>query len=201
MSFSKIRCGKDVFFSALLGFVAFCSLSSVTLPAAAQTVSAPLPPPVIGVMDFAEALTRSVAWKDLTGKIEARRGAMQTELSAEQAQIQNDGRDLASQQSILDPGVFAEKQNELRARAGALQKKAREEKNRLDQLFLVGRGQIQRELIQVANELATELGINIMLNFSKDDQSVLFVNPELILTNIALTRLDAVIQTVDLAGN
>ncbi|MDJ0683408.1 MAG: OmpH family outer membrane protein [Alphaproteobacteria bacterium] len=176
-------------------FIAVCA-APVAGPR--QAAAQQLPAPVIAVIDVSEVERRSIAWRDLTTKIDAQREAIKGQLGAEEQAIRDEDAALSQQQTVLDPTIFAQRQNALRERVANLQRAARQNQQEIERLFNLGRAQIQTILRQAATQIAAELGVNIMLNISNNDQSVLFVDPAFVVTEEALKRLDAAIQTVDL---
>ncbi|WP_425404820.1 OmpH family outer membrane protein [Hwanghaeella sp.] len=157
-----------------------------------------MPAPVIAVIDVSAVERQSVAWQSLRDQIEARRAAFQSQLETEQRGLEEERNALVSQQNVLAPEVFQQRQQEFRQKLAELQGVANQRKQELDRLYASARRQIREALREVVVEIAQERGINLMLNMSREDRTVSYVDGELLVSEEALKRLNQRIQTVTL---
>lgn len=174
-------------FAAGLTFV--FSLSGVSL---AQQ----MPAPVIAVIDVGAVERQSIAWQSLRDQIEARRANFQSQLESEQRALEEERNALVSQQNVLAPEVFQQRQQAFRQKLAELQAVAQDRKKELDRLYASARRQIREKLREVVVEIAQERGINLMLNMSREDRTVSYVDGQLLVSEEALKRLNERIQTV-----
>lgn len=158
-----------------------------------------MPSPVIAVIDVGAVERQSIAWQSLRDQIEGRRAEFQSQLESEQRALEEERNALLSQQNVLAPDVFQQRQQEFRKKLAELQGVARQRKQELDRLYASARRQIREALREVVVAIAQERGINLMLNMSREDRTVSYVDAQLLVSDEALERLNQRIQTVDLS--
>lgn len=170
-------------------------LLSAPGPAPGQEIA----PAVLAVLDVQKVLRESVAVKALTGTMEERRTRYQAELRKTEEELRNAHQELARQRAILSAEVFADKRKQLEEQVAALQRAAQERKRGLDQAFGKGMAQVQRELAEIAGEIAEERGLDLILSKA----AVVIVKSKLDITDDALARLNARLPEVTppAAGN
>ena len=172
-----------------LGAVALAAaISTFGLPAAAQDLAAP----VLAIIDVQKVLRESVAVKALTATIEEQRDKYQQELKQQEETLRGADKELTKQRTILSAEAYTAKRRELEQQVGTLQRQVQERKKGLDQLFSQGMSQVQNELANVAKEIAEERGIDLILSRA----TVVIVKPKFDISNEALTRLNARLQSV-----
>lgn len=171
------------------------SVTALSLPVSNASAQQ-MPSPVIAVIDVGAVERKSVAWQSLREQIEARRAGFQAQLVEQQNSLEVEQRELQAQQTLLTPEAFQAKQQEFRKKLGELQALGRQRKQELDRLYASARRQIRESLREVVSEIAAERGINLMLNMSREDRTVSFVDNALVVTDEALKRLDERIQSV-----
>ena len=169
-----------------------CLLLLAAVPASAQQI----PAPVIAVIDVGAVERQSIAWESLRAQIEARRAAFQGQLVEQQNALEQEQRELLARQNVLTPEAFQTQQREFRQKLTELQALGRQRKQELDRLYASARRQIREKLREVVTEIAAERGVNLMLNMSREDRTVSFVDNALIVTDEALKRLNDKIQAV-----
>lgn len=180
-----------------LGFAFLIPVSSAT----AQE----MPAPVLAVVDIERIERESLAWKDLTTKLNERRAAFENQIRALQKPLEEEFTALEGQRSILSSDAFAAKQRELNERGRQLQQTAQGRKQELDRAFLTARIQIRNKLRSVLTELMKQRGINLILNSPQLPSGpnalavtdVVLAHSALDLTALATDRLNAAITTVE----
>lgn len=180
-------------------FLLFLALAAGALSTAGPAPGQEVAPPVIAIIDVQKVLRDSEAVKALTGEIEQRRTQYQAELRKKEEQLRNADQELARQRTILSADVFAQKRNQLEEQVAAFQREAQERKRGLDQTFGRGMTQVQRQLSDIANEIAEERSIDLILS----RVTVVMVRPQFDITDEALARLNARLPEVSMpaAGN
>ena len=134
--------------------------------------------------------------QSLREQIEARRAAFQAQLVEQQNALEAEQREIQAQQNVLTPEAFQNRQQAFRQKLSELQALGRQRKQELDRLYASARRQIRESLREVVSEIAEERGINLMLNMSREDRTVSYVDNALIVSEDALERLNARIQAV-----
>ena len=153
---------------------------------------------VIAVIDINGVERQSVAWSSLKSQVESRRASYQESLANKEKELQAKGQDLQAQQAILDPEVLKAREDELRREVAQLRQQAVEVKKTLDKLYASARRQIRDALVVVVNEIAAEKGLTLILNMSRQDQTVAYADNSLNISQEALDRLNSRIQSVSL---
>lgn len=168
---------------ALIGWV------GSVVPAAAQNDG-----PVIAVMDMQMILRESTAVKALEEQIDRQRAAHQADLKKKEQEVRKADQELARQRAILSTEAFAQKRRELGQQVSALQQEIQQRKRQLDQLFGQGLREVQRALIEVAQEIASERKADLVLSKA----TVVLVRPDLDVSEEALKRLNAALPSITL---
>lgn len=180
-----------------LGLAAtFVLLAATPLPAPAQAPgdSTPDRTPVVGVIDIQGILGASTAVQALSNDVEALRDRARLEMQDREANLRAADIDLAQRRSSLTPEAYAEERARLEAEGIELQRTGQERRRRIDQRFSQGMGQIQQVLLQIAQDIARENDLDLVLSKS----TVIIVRPEFDFTDEALQRLNARLVEVPL---
>lgn len=157
-----------------------------------------LPPAKIAVLDVQRVERESVAWQSLRQQFEELLSGYQSELRERQGALEQEGRDLEQQRSILSQDAFQQKKQEFDRRVGELQRTAQERKQALDKAYAAARGQIREALRQVVLDIARERDLNLIFSNSPQERSVVMAHDELSISEEALERLNEQITTVKL---
>lgn len=177
------------FFCAIL-----CVLivTAVAPPTVAQNAKAP----VIVVINYVQALQESAAGKIVREQVDKQRAIYQVEIKAIQTKLEEARAELAKQQQILAPEIFARKRQEFQQQAGQLQRTAQSRKRQLDLMRNKGYGEVKKALRQVLEEIAKERGYDIILNADPGANTVVLAGKEHFITEEAIKRLDKKLPTV-----
>lgn len=178
-----------LFFYAIL-----CALiaTAAAPPAAAQDAK----PPVIVVINYVQALQQSAAGKNVREQVDKQRAIYQVEIKAIQTKLEEARAELAKQQQILAPEIFARKRQEFQQQAGQLQRTAQSRKRQLDLMRNKGYAEVKKALRQVLEEIAKERGYGIILNADPGANTVVLAGKEHFITEEAIKRLDKKLPTV-----
>lgn len=164
-----------------------------------------LPTAKIAVLDVQRVERESVAWQSLRQQFEELLSGYQSELRERQGALEQEGRDLEQQRSILSQDAFQQKKQDFDRRVGELQRTAQERKQALDKAYAAARGQIREALRQVVLDIARERDLNLIFSNSPQERSVVMAHDELSISEEALERLNQQITSVKLpdvgAGN
>ena len=166
------------------------ALTTTSAPAQAQLERAP----VTGVIDIQGVLRASTAVQALSRDVEALRERTQAEMQDRESDLRAADLDLAQRRASLTAEAYAEERAALEAEGVELQRRAQEERRRLDQRFSQGMGQIQLVLLQISQDIARENNLDLVLAKS----TVIIVRPEFDFTDEALQRLNTELKEVPL---
>tara|TARA_R100001163_G_C5057932_1_gene194483 strand:+ start:1063 stop:1659 length:597 start_codon:yes stop_codon:yes gene_type:complete len=159
----------------------------------AQDVAAPK----IAVLDVPEIERRALVWQDLRAKFKQANEATLTELRQMQASLEEDGKALQQQQAILSADAFAAKRKEFEERLQQSNKKAAERKQAMEKALAEAKGQIVTYYREIVGEIATSNGINLILDRSLGDPTIVLATDDIEITDIVIERLDIRVQTIE----
>jgi Skp family chaperone for outer membrane proteins len=145
-------------------------------------------------MDMQMILRESTAVQAIEEQLDRQRAAHQAALKKKEVEVRRADKELARQRAILSSEAFAQKRLELEQQVSALQQDIQRRKRQLDQLFGQGMREVQKVLIDVAQEIAAERGADLVLSKA----TVVLVRPELDISQEALERLNATLPTITL---
>ncbi len=151
--------------------------------------------PVFAIIDVQRVFSESIAVKALSRDIEERKAQYQGELRKKEEALRKADQELARQRSILSAEVYAQKRGELERKVATHQREARKRKRGLEQLFARGMSKVRNELAKIAQEIAEERGLDLILSKA----SVVIVKPKFEITKEAVSRLNARLPEVPLA--
>jgi len=164
-----------------LGVLLVCILA---LPQAAwPQASAGL---AVGVIDMQRILRESIAVTQLSEEVEAMRKTYRDKLEAGEKVIREADVSLARERDELDAQAYAQRRRSLELDATTLQRDFQERMRDLDKLFRQSMAQIQQNLTRIAQEVATEHSLDLVLAKA----TVVLVKPDLEVTDEVLQRLN-----------
>ena len=134
-----------------------------------------------------------MGWRD---ELEGLRIQHQSELREGERHIREADRSLALERANLEPSDYAQKRRELELQATTLQREFQQKMRAADATFRQGMAQIQEQLTLVAQEIAAERKLDIVLAKA----TIVLVRPELEITDAALARLNQRMPRVRLPG-
>ncbi len=169
------------------------TLGAMATPASAQQV----PNAVIAVVDFGRVVRESLAGRSVRSQTDQQQAGYQTEIQEFQSELEQARQELTRQQTILSPEAFNRNRQAYEQRARELQTTVQTRKKELDQRFGQGMRLVEEEVVKILRELATERGINIVLNAARGGV-VVFAEGALVITDDVVNRLNERLQTVTL---
>lgn len=163
-----------------------------------QAPPAPMPTPVIAVIDFQLVVKESAAGKSVRSQIDTRQQQFQAEIKPIQKELESVRAEFSAREPGAGDAEYAAKRKAVRDRVNELQRIIQERKRELDGMFNSGMHEVDLALIAVLKELAEERGINLILNAGRGRGLVLFAENQIVITDEALRRLDARLPKVEL---
>ncbi|MDF1748631.1 MAG: OmpH family outer membrane protein [Alphaproteobacteria bacterium] len=177
----------------MIGLIAGVYNFSTVTPSYAQDVAAPK----IAVLDVPEIERRALVWQDLRVKFKAANEVILNELRQMQASLEEEGKSLQQQQAILSADAFAAKRKEFEERLQLSNKKAAERKQAMEKTLAEAKGKIVGYYREIVGEIATKNGINLILDRSVGDPTVVLATEDIEITDVVIERLDKRVQTID----
>jgi Skp family chaperone for outer membrane proteins len=151
-----------------------------------------MPAPSIAVMDVQRIIRDSAAAKSVRPQARKLRSEFQKDVRRQQDELRKAEQKLAQQRTILSPKAFAKKRRDFETHARQAQRDVQARKQVLESAFSAAMEKVRRALIIVAQELAKERKVNIVL-----PKSVVFLSiKNLDLSKQALERLDKKLPSV-----
>lgn len=181
--------------SAVLCAIAF----SFTLLSGPSAGAQDVPRARIGVIDMARVERESVAWQSLRTQFEELLNSYQEEMRGRQSSLEEEGRQLEQQRSILSSDAFSDKKRQFDQRVAELRRTAQQRKQELDKIYAAARGQIRQALREVVLDIAKDRELNLVFSNSPQENTVVLAKEELLITDQALEMLNERIKTVTLS--
>ena len=146
--------------------------------------------PVIALINYPSILQNSKAGKSVNDQFVKQRDTYLAEIKKVQAELEQEGKELEQQQSILAKEVFENKVKDFRRKQ--LQAKQTENGYRraLDQMQAKGFSAIEKELDQILQAIADDRGIDIVMKAGTPNSIVLKARKELFITDDVIKALD-----------
>jgi len=153
-------------------------------------------PPVIAVINYAQAIHESKAGQSLRKQFDAQRAVYEKEIKSAESKLEEAQQQLMQQQAVLSPEAFARKRQEFQQQTSELQRKAQERKRTLDQMRDDGLRQIEAVLRDILSELVKERGYDIVMNAGPGAGTIVIASKELFITNEVMDRLNKKLPAV-----
>jgi Skp family chaperone for outer membrane proteins len=148
----------------------------------------------IAAIDVQRIYRESAAAKALRQQLDKRRAAEQDQLRAREKALFEADKELRRQRTILSSQIFSQKNQDLAKQVAALNRDVQNHNKTLKDLLDRGISKVQKSLIDVVSEIATERGLDLVITAG----SVVLQNPQLDITEEAMARLNDRLPTVPL---
>ncbi|HCH57203.1 MAG TPA: hypothetical protein DEV64_08945 [Rhodospirillaceae bacterium] len=136
---------------------------AIFVPAAGRTFAQGVPSLGIGIVDVQKVLRDSKASKSIRPTIDNMRKEFQKQVSEQEQSLRQAEQELSRQRAILAPEAFAQKRRIFSEQARDAQKSVQRRRRDLDRAFNETKNEILKSLIIVAQEVATEKKLNILI--------------------------------------
>ena len=140
----------------------------------------------IGIVDVQKILRDSAASQSIRPTIDEMRKDFQKQVSEQEQRLRRAEQELSRQRAILAPEAFAKKRRSFSEQAREAQARVQERRRDLDRAFNETKNKILQNLIVIAQELATEKKLNVLL----EKRFVFISAKKLDLTSDVIKRLD-----------
>jgi outer membrane protein len=152
-----------------------------------------LPAPMVIIIDYTEVVRDSSAGKAVLAQRDKYVQEFQTEVSRDEQRLRDDEKALANQQGQLTRDQFQDKYRAFQQKVQDMQKRAQDRRKAIDDAFNKAMTAIQRELVKVVDEIASEQGANLVLLKSQ----VFLHEPKFEITATAVERLNKRVPSVE----
>jgi Skp family chaperone for outer membrane proteins len=163
-----------------------------TAPAAPSAPGEPLPPVVAAIIDYNKVMRESKAAKGIRDQIETRRKLYQDQIAKEEQKLDGVQKELAKQRGVLSTEAFGKKRDDFQKQVLGVQRMVQERRRQLDQVSAAAYNQVKSAMVQIATDLSTVRGFNVVLPSS----TVLLYSPQIDLTDEVIRRVDAKLPSV-----
>ena len=154
--------------------------------------SNPPPQAVIGVISVPDVMRQSTAYLEASKLLEARRDNLQQDVQKEQKVWRSEQQQIQTKARTMTSEQIQSRARQLQARVLKAQKDFRNRSRIIQEAAQVSFGQIERELIQIIQNVASSHNMNLVLH---REQVALSVN-ELDITNDVLKELNKNLPSV-----
>lgn len=171
--------------------IAFLIVATL-VPAAGPTFAQGATSPGTGIVDVQRVLRDSKASKSIRPTIDNMRKEFQKQVSEQEQSLRQAEQELSRQRAILAPEAFAQKRRIFSEQARDAQKSVQKRRRDLDRAFNETKNEILKSLIVVAQEVATEKKLDILI----EKRFVFISAKKLDVTDEIIKRLDKLLPTV-----
>jgi Skp family chaperone for outer membrane proteins len=171
------------------------SLCLLAFPRAAQAQATK-----IAVVDRNLITRESSAARAMRALIETKYQRYHGEIKAAQNALEKARDDLKRQSPQLNQDAIKKRRTEIHQQANDLSRILQIRKGELDQMVNKGMAQIDKVLEEILKILARKHGINMIINATKSQRIVLFIDKNLVLTEEALKLLNERLPEVKMAS-
>jgi len=151
----------------------------------------------VAVVNVQKIMKESKAAQAVRSQVTAKQKAFQAELDKKEGELQKEDQDLAKQRSVLSPEAFEKKYKDFRKKAAEAQKEVREKRGKLDRGFTEALTEIQKKVTEIVAGIAKEKEVEMVVA----NTPVLYVSPDLDITDAVLSKLDAQLPNVTVNFN
>lgn len=154
-------------------------------------------PARIAVLEMRRIEAEALAWKDLRSKFQQANERILGELRGIQEGLEEEGQELQQQQAILAPDAFEERRQAFEQRLQGINQDAAERRQALERTLFEARKQIIEVIQDIVVEISNEQGLNLIMDRSNADPTIVLAKPEIEITQEVIKRLDARLTTVE----
>lgn len=172
---------------ARLGRAILAIQLALALPAmAAETAPGKLPVPSVMVVDVQAALQQSSAAKALRAQRDQYLQGFQSELDKNRAALKEIENELVKQKNAMAPEMWQQKARSFEQQVFEFNQRFQRSNQAVDKSFRTGMSELSDALAQVTEELAGELGANLVLPKSQ----IFLHDPRMEVTQQVIERLN-----------
>ena len=186
MNFRNFICSSVIGVSLALGVTSVASV-----PLSAQE----LPAPKIMVIDLNYVMTNSTAMQGIQNQVDEAEAELESQMQEQGRNLRAQDEALSQQRSELSDEDFEERRRTLEEEFSRYQRDFAERLEGMDETYAEAVGEVEVELLRIADELASESGANIVMPKS----TLLLVHEDFDRTAQALERLNERLPSVSIS--
>jgi Skp family chaperone for outer membrane proteins len=172
---------------------------TASLLAAYSAAAGEVQTPVVAIIDFQQITRDSKAGAAIRKQIADQYAKYQNEIQRLQGDLEIERQSIQEKQKIISHEKFKKLSKAYRTETEKMQKRVDDRKRHLDQMYTNGMGAIESELIGIIKNIASERGIDLILNAARGQGIVIYANPEIVITSEAQLRLNKRLPEVNLS--
>lgn len=146
----------------------------------------------IAILDVERVRRTASAVKAIHSQLGSHVDAYRAETQKEEQEIRSAQEELARKRTVLSPEAYAEERRKLEEQLVGAQGRVQERRQALERVNAAAMQQVQGVLESIVSEIASEQNLTLIL---RKDQ-VVFLSPDLEITDQVLQRLDQQLPTV-----
>jgi outer membrane protein len=148
----------------------------------------------MGVVDVQRVMQEASSAKMVQQQLEDQRLKFQTIIADEEKELRQAEQDLAKERETAKPDLYAEKEQLLRQKFVAVERRVQARRKVLDTAFTESMETVKKNLLEIVEAVALDKNIQVMLL----KQQILWNAKELDLTDEILRRLDKKLPSIDI---
>ena len=160
------------------------ALALISSPAFADTA--------VGIVNVNKIMQDSKAATSVRSQLQAKQKSFQSELDATEKSLQAEDQGLVKDKDKVEKDAFDKKVKAFREKAATAQRQVQEKKTQLDKAFAASLEEIQKSVLDITKQVATEKKLTLVVSQAQ----VLYSDSSLDITDEVLKRLDSKLPNV-----
>jgi len=170
----------------------FAGLALMSLAAAQQAAPAPLPTPVVLIVDLPQVLRDTKAAKEVQSAVNQQYSGYAKEVAQQEDELQKGRGELERQRTVLAPDVYNSRARELQQRYDELSKVVQNRQQALQQSYKEAMTKVENAALEVIADLVKERKANLVMA----KQALVFEDESMDITAETIARLDKKLPSV-----
>jgi outer membrane protein len=176
----------------LLKVLALCLVGLALAPFAAAQQPAPLPTPVVLIVDLPQVLRDAKAGKEVQATVNQQYSGYAKEVAQQEDELQKGRGELERQRTVLAPDVYNGRARELQQRYDELSKIVQNRQQALQQSYKEAMTKVENAALEVITDLVKERKANLVMA----KQALVFEDESMDITTETIARLDKKLPSV-----
>lgn len=153
-----------------------------------------LPTPKIMVIDLNYVMSNSTAMQGIQNQVDEAEAELESQMQEQEGNLRAQDEALSQQRAELSDEAFEERRRKLEEEFAQYQRQFAERVEGMDETYTEAVGEVEVELLRIADELASEAGANMVMPKS----TLLLVHEDFDRTEEALERLNERLPSVSI---
>lgn len=161
-------------------------------PAAPRQPAGPLPAPIIAVVDVDKIRESATAAKSVRDQLTKQQSTYQDDIAKQENDLRNAEQELNKQRTVLSPEAFAQRRQQFEQRVAEFQRQVQARRKQLDDAYKNSMVQVNKVVVDVIQDVATQRGATLMLPRSQ----IILSAPAMEVTDEVLDLVNRKLPTV-----